>query len=108
MAIVGSVELLVTPEILVQKADDVEKKVTDMKNCFDRMGMLIDRSKSYWLGEAGDQHRKNYSEQQKNVNDILHRWNEHPRDLRVIAQTYLTTEKNIQQVIIQELPGDLL
>ncbi|WP_432627720.1 WXG100 family type VII secretion target [Brotaphodocola sp.] len=108
MAIAGSVELLVMPELLVQKADEVQKKVIDMKNCFDRMKTLVDRSKSYWVGEAGDQHRKNYSEQQQNISDMLRRWDEHPRDLNAIAQTYLTTEKNIQQVIVQELPGDLL
>lgn len=108
MAIVGAVELLVTPETLHQKATEVEARVKAMKTRFDNMKALVDKSSSYWVGEAGDMHRKNYADQVENIDQILRRLGEHPIDLRAIAQTYSDTELKIQETIIQELPGDVL
>ena len=108
MAINGAVELLVTPEVLNQKATEVEKYVANMKKRFDNMKMLIDKSKGYWAGEAGDMHRQNYSVQVSTIDQILRRLGEHPGDLRTIAQTYSTAELRIEESIIQELPGDVL
>ena len=108
MAISGSVELLVTPEVLNQQAVEVEKRVANMRTRFENMKRLVDKSKGYWVGEAGDMHRQNYTEQQTNIDEILDRLAAHPGDLRAIAQNYTTTELKIQETIIQELPGDIL
>lgn len=108
MAITGSVELLVTPEVLHKKATEVENHVKAMKTRFDNMKMLVDKSNGYWIGEAGDMHRKNYTDQMENIDQILRRLGEHPGDLRTIAQTYSDTELKIEETIIQELPGDVL
>ncbi|MCI9162212.1 MAG: WXG100 family type VII secretion target [Lachnospiraceae bacterium] len=107
MAIAGAVELLVTPEVLNQKAVEVEKNVANMRTHFENMRTLVEKSKGYWVGEAGDMHRQNYTEQQENIEQILKRLAEHPADLRVIAQTYSDTELKIEEVI-QSLPGDVL
>ena len=61
MAIVGAVELLVTPDVLNQKAVEVEKNINNMRQRFDAMKTLVEKSKGYWLGEAGDMHRQNYT-----------------------------------------------
>lgn len=108
MAISGGVELLVTPEVLNKQAVEVEKRVKNMEKRFQNIKELSEKSKNYWLGEAGDMHRKNYANQEKYVEQVLNRLNEHPRDLRVIAQTYSSTELKIEEAIIQELPGDVL
>ncbi|MDD3253297.1 MAG: WXG100 family type VII secretion target [Lachnospiraceae bacterium] len=108
MGITGSVELLVTPEVLNQKAAEVEKNVANMKTRFENMKRLVEKSKGYWVGEAGDQHRQNYTDQMENIDIVLRRLGEHPGDLRVIAQTYSTTELRIEETIIQALPGDVL
>ena len=107
MAIAGAVELLVTPEVLNQKAVEVEKNVANMRTHFENMRTLVEKSKGYWVGEAGDMHRQNYTEQQENIEQILKRLAEHPADLRVIAQTYSDTELKIEEVI-QSLPGAVL
>ena len=107
MAIAGAVELLVTPEVLNQKAVEVEKNVANMRTHFENMRTLVEKSKGYWVGQAGDMHRQNYTEQQENIEQILKRLAEHPADLRVIAQTYSDTELKIEEVI-QSLPGDVL
>ena len=63
MAIIGQVELLVTPEVLNQKAGEVEKLVANMRTRFENMKTLVDKSSGYWIGEAGEMHRKNYADQ---------------------------------------------
>lgn len=108
MAIMGSVELLVTPEILNQKAGEVEKHVANMRRRFENMKTLVEKSKGYWVGEAGDQHRQNYSDQAESIDMVLRRLGEHPGDLRAIAQTYTATELKIEDAIVQELPGNVL
>lgn len=108
MAISGNVEILVTPEELSHQADEVEKRVENMKQRFDNLKRLVEKSKGYWIGDAGDMHRQNYVNQETNIDQVLRRLNEHPRDLRAIAQTYMTTERIVEEAIIQELPGDVL
>ncbi len=107
MVIIGAVELLVTPDVLNQKAVEVEKNISNMRQRFDTMKTLVEKSKGYWIGEAGDMHRQNYSEQQDNIDQVLNRLSEHPIDLRSIAQTYSATELKVEN-IIQSLPGDVL
>lgn len=108
MAISGNVELLVTPEVLNHQAVQVEKNVLNMRKKFEAMNTLVEKSKGYWIGDAGDMHRKNYADQSDNIEVMLRRLGEHPGDLRAIAQTYTTSELNIQQSIISALPGDVL
>lgn len=108
MAISGSVELLVTPEELANQANEVEKRVGNMKQRFDNLKRLVEKSKGYWIGDAGDMHRQNYVNQEANIDQVLRRLGEHPKDLRAIAQTYTTAELIIEEAIIQELPGDVL
>ncbi len=107
MAIIGQVELLVTPEVLNQKAGEVEKLVANMRTRFENMKTLVDKSSGYWIGEAGELHRKNYADQKDNIDTILRRLSEHPGDLRTIAQTYTTVELKTQE-IAANLPGDVL
>ncbi|MCI8865553.1 MAG: hypothetical protein HFG60_09765, partial [Lachnospiraceae bacterium] len=67
MAIQGGIELLVTPERLNQKAGEVEKHVANMRQRFAAMNVLVQKSKGYWIGDAGNMHRQNYSEQHHRV-----------------------------------------
>ncbi|MGL5436038.1 MAG: WXG100 family type VII secretion target [Lachnospiraceae bacterium] len=108
MAIIGTVELLVTPEVLHQKATEVEDYVKMMQQRFDTMNILVEKSSGYWEGDAGDMHRKNYDEQLDNIEFVLKRLHEHPVDLRVIAQKYSDTELKVEEAIIQALPGNVL
>ena len=50
MAIVGAVELLVTPDVLNQKAVEVEKNINNMRQRFDAMKTLVEKSKE--IGRA--------------------------------------------------------
>ena len=48
MGITGSVELLVTPEVLNQTAAEVEQNVANMKARFENMKRLVEKSKGYF------------------------------------------------------------
>ena len=68
----------------------------------------VEKSSGYWVGEAGDMHRQNYTDQIENIETMLKRLSEHPVDLSTIAQKYSETELRIAGVIVPTLPGDVL
>lgn len=105
--ILGNVQLKVTPEQLNAKAGEVEKSVKRMKDEFENMKILVEKSGAYWVGEAGDFHRKKYMDQVETIDTILKLLGEHPGDLRTIAQTYAASELMIE-TRIETLPGDIL
>lgn len=107
MAIGGEVTFKVTPEILISKADEVTTDITKMAADFDAVAGVVARTKYYWIGEAGDLHRKIYEDQKEDIAQVLRRWKEHPRDLQLIAQTYTAAEREAS-VITGVLPNDVI
>ena len=103
----SSVELKVTPDTLVTKSTEVSQKVEEMKRHFETLKTVVDKTKGYWLGEAGDMHRQMYHDLQDDIDEILKRLGEHPVDLLAIAQKYTDVELSIQREIM-ELPGDII
>lgn len=103
----GNVEFKVTPEVLVEKADEVSAKLTKMQNLLDTIEGAVERTRSYWIGEAGDLHRKMYEDEKETIAEIMLRLNEHPVDLRAIAQTYMDVETAVTN-LAEELPTDVL
>lgn len=103
----GSVTLKVTPEVLHSKAELVNTKVSTMTKEFDKMSSLISRSNSYWVGKAGEVHRKTYLEKQPDIEDIFKRLNEHVRELHQMATVYIETEKATTEVA-EALPNDII
>lgn len=107
MAIIGDVFIKVDSAVLGSKAQEVSGKIANMANCFDQMERIINRTSYYWLGEAGELHRKMYRDQKSQVDEMMKRLREHPADLTAIAQTYESTEKEVQAMAV-ELPGDVI
>lgn len=103
----SQVSFRVTPEILLAKSTEAAKQVNNMKNHFEALRTLMDKTKGYWLGEGGDKHRQLYHDLEKDTEEILRRLGEHPTDLVTIAQQYFNVEMAIQQAV-QELPGDVI
>lgn len=94
----GNVTLKVTPEDLQAKASSVAKKLGDMQKTWESMNTTILATDSFWIGEAGNLHRDMYKKQQENIETIMRRLNEHPKDLNDIAATYLGVEKAVQEI----------
>ena len=107
MAISGQVILKVTPEILQTQAQTTTNNITKMKAEFDKIETIITRTGNYWIGEAGDAHRKVYTDEKADIQEMLARLSEHPTDLEQIANTYLQVESEVKE-LAQELPGDII
>lgn len=107
MAITGDVQIKVDSTVLKAKADSVSDSIRQMEEGFDRLETIINRTSYYWIGEAGELHRNMYKEQKEQIEEMMRRLKEHPKDLVTIAQTYDTAEAEIQ-VIAAELPGDVI
>lgn len=107
MAIIGDVHIKVSTEVLNDKAQTVSKSISNMANCFEDLERVINRTGYYWIGEAGDLHRKLYQEQKDKVEEMLKRLKEHPTDLIAIAQNYQAAEIKVTQ-IANALSGDVI
>ena len=101
MAITGSVAVKVSSEALVTQAEEVRRLGNDMKRRFEVLEDIMSKTKYYWLGEAGELHRKLYNEQKDAISQMLRRLMEHPDDLLMISGNYKAAEsKNVQSASV--------
>ena len=89
----SGVEIKVQPDVLNAKASDMSTSISQMEQLFDTVQTTVARTKYYWIGEAGELHRKMFEEQKDDVETLLKRLKEHPVDLQKIAKTYIDTEQ---------------
>lgn len=90
---IGMVEVRVSPEVLRTQADEVRRLGNDMRQRFSALADTMARTKYYWLGDAGELHRKLYEKQKENVDKMLQRLMEHPDDLIAISENYIKGER---------------
>lgn len=107
MAVGGDIFIKVKPEVLVEKSREVSAGIRKMADCFNDLERIINRTSYYWIGEAGDMHRRLYQEQRENVDEMMRRLKEHPEDLLTISQNYVQTEQAVE-AISNELSGDVI
>ena len=107
MAISGNVQIKVNPEDLIAKAETVTQYINKVVSSFDSISEIINGTNYYWIGEAGDLHRKMYNEEKDNIDTMFRRLKEHPRDLMTMAGAYADTEKAVE-AMATELPGDVI
>lgn len=107
MAIAGGVHIRVNPAELNQKAQSVSRSISNMERQFEQLETIINRTNSYWIGEAGNMHRQIYQNQKPKVEEMMKRLKEHPSDLALIAQNYMDTESSVTS-IAADLPGDVI
>ena len=105
MAITG--RLLVTPEELSTQSGQVRNASGELKTCFDQLKNLISDSAYYWKGEAAEAHRENYNKNQNTIDEIIARYNEHVKDLEVMAGVYREAEAAAAN-LADELPASML
>ena len=86
------INLKVTPDQLQQKAREVSDAVSKMKNDFNKLNTAINSTHHYWIGRAGDLHRKLYNDKVEEVNEILQLLGRYPTDLLKMAGIYIQSE----------------
>jgi WXG100 family type VII secretion target len=103
----GNVTLKVTPESLLTTSDAVSKRINSMSKYFDHIYSVVNQSESYWVGDAGDLHRKLFQDMKPGADEIFLRLKEHVRELQEMARVYTDTEKSITAAL-EELPTDVI
>ena len=90
---IGSMEVKVESSELKRQAYEVDRLATNLRQRFESIEKYVNATKSHWVGEAGDLHRRIYEEQKEELNEALLRLKEHPKDLLLMAGIYDDTEK---------------
>ncbi len=103
----STVEIKVQTDVLDRKALEVTAKINQMERLFEGVQEMIRRTRYYWIGEAGDIHRKAFEDQRDSIEEMIDRLKEYPVDLRKIAGTYVEVE-NKQIQAIDGMPNDLI
>lgn len=101
------IQLKVTPEVLRNMADDIEKELGDIENQFREIDSEISRTRSYWEGDASDQHKKQYDSLKSEIDESVKNLKNHPVNLLKMAGLYEETEDSAKQKA-QELSADVI
>ncbi|MCC8151646.1 MAG: WXG100 family type VII secretion target [Lachnospiraceae bacterium] len=99
--------LTVTPEVMLQKANSVQKYIRLMRQDFSNLENTVNKTQSYWIGEAGDAHREFYQSKKEEIETIFARLTEDVTDLQTMAGVYSQTEKEVTE-LAQDLPADVI
>lgn len=105
MALTG--QIIVTTEQLRTQANVVRQELGNMQSQFDHIKGLIDGSSRYWIGEAGDAHRKQYTSRISSVEEMFKKYAEHVKDLEEMAGVYEIAEQAASSAA-DSLPMSLL
>ena len=105
MSTVGTI--VVKPEELVTKSAELRKEVVDLKNQFEIMNSLVEKTKNYWLGEAGNFHRDMYNQSVQEEPALIKSLEEYSDALNKIAANYEGNEKKLVEKA-GALSGDIL
>ena len=97
----------VTPEVLASEAELVSKKTKAIQSYFDAIKGAVNRSNSYWRGDAADAHRKNYAEYADEISGVITRFRENADSLSKMAQNYTQAEAAVKTEA-EGLPVDVI
>ena len=100
-------KLLVSPEDMQKAASTLSTQVNNMNTCFEQMKITMQQTVSYWVGEAGEAHRKLYEQQVEKTQEIIARYTEHVNDLNTMAGVYSEAETRAA-TLAEELPTSTL
>lgn len=99
--------LTVYPEVLRKKSREVLARLREMKNAFEILERAVDRTRGYWLGEAGTFGRAYMVNRNPEVEEMLLRLMEHVQELEHMAAVYAKAELEAEEAA-NELPTDVI
>lgn len=82
----------VSPDALVNQAGEIKNSIENIRQLFQAVEESVQRSTSYWEGEASDLHKSRFSTIKENCDEIARRLGEHPDDLLKMAGLYTESE----------------
>lgn len=98
MALDGSLRVQVTTEQLKGQAGEVKTIVGEMEKKFEALKNSVNGMSSYWTGEAGEKHRKEYLNYISTIEEILARYTEHVKDLETMVGIYTQADAKAKKI----------
>lgn len=87
------ISIKVKTEELVSTAGDVEQKIQNLEQMFQRVEQTVQASRSYWDGEGRSAYWSAYQKKMQIIQTALRRFRENVTDLREIAGVYEAGER---------------
>ncbi len=91
----ADIVLRTTPEDMQKQSEWFDRIAKEVKRRFDRIESISAKTKGYWQGDTGDRDRESYASYKEDINFIVRRLEEHPRDLLTTAGIFIETEKSV-------------
>lgn len=76
----------------------LKQKIQKARTSYGNVMTIVKNTNRYWIGEAGEEHRNAFLEQQDDIDQILARLSEHPDDLMKIANIYVKVEDATDEI----------
>lgn len=102
-----AITLKVSPDELKIKAEEIKGQIKNFESDWQQADRILQNSKRYWTGDAGNAHQKQFSQYKQDVERIIKRLYEHPTDLLQMAQIYEEGEQEAVETA-QLLSGDVI
>lgn len=90
------IKLKVTPETLIKAADSIERQIQDIERQFSSIESDIGRTRSFWEGEASDEHKARFDAMKDEIAECLARLGSSPKSLLQISGVYRDTESDLE------------
>lgn len=84
---------------LISAAGQLKDKIHKAETSYNNVMSIVKNTNRYWIGQAGDEHRSIFLDQQDDIDEILERLKEHPDDLLKIAGVYEEAEKETETIV---------
>lgn len=91
-AALGTGNLKVDTAALQATATEVTTHTNELSNQFNELQSTVSATAYYWIGEAGDQYRKEFAARKDEMDTILTTLREYPKDLLEQAGIYEKAE----------------
>lgn len=85
-------QIIVSTNELRTQANAVKAQLSKMRQSFEDLKSQMSGTQAYWIGEAGDAHRRMYTGKLEKIEEVLRRYTEQVRDLEIMAGVYEEAE----------------
>lgn len=103
-----AVELKVSPEVLRQTAEELEKEISRISREFDLIESDISLTRIWWEGEASEAHIAQYEGMREEIRETLARLQSSPVTLLQMAGLYSQTDSELEDLSGQMLSADVI
>ena len=100
-------KISVTPEQLVEKSEELRRIVAALDAKFRELNAVVEDSRNYWIGDAGDSIRKDYAELNRDLETFFQAMSDYPVKLEQMAGVYVSHDSSALQKA-EALPSDVL